>query len=134
MPLLECPLEIWPLSHAPVVYSLREAAAKLNMIRLTCPKCHRRGQYRVDRLLKKYGPDISMPDLRHELAQCPHRRDMDGGGNPGLGNAGYKAGSQFIGAHVIHLWDRQARFFYGYRIGIGRMCPDLGRTRWRRSS
>ena len=57
-------------------YSLGEAAVKLNMIRLRCPKCHRFGRYRVDRLLEKYGPDIAMPELRHELAQCPHRRDM----------------------------------------------------------
>jgi hypothetical protein len=57
-------------------YSLGEAAAKLNMVRLTCPKCHRAGQYHVDKLLERYGPDIAMPDLRHELAQCPHRRDM----------------------------------------------------------
>jgi hypothetical protein len=56
--------------------SLGEAAAKLHMIRLTCPKCHRTGQYRVDRLIEKYGPDIAMPYLRHELAQCPYRRDM----------------------------------------------------------
>jgi hypothetical protein len=27
-------------------------------------------------LLEQYRPDIAMPDLRHELAQCPHRRDM----------------------------------------------------------
>jgi hypothetical protein len=40
-------------------------------------------------------------------------------GNPGRGDAGYKTGSRFIGVHVIHLWDRRARFFYGYRIGIG---------------
>jgi hypothetical protein len=26
--------------------------------------------------------------------------------NPGRGDAGYKAGSRFIGAHAIHLWDR----------------------------
>jgi hypothetical protein len=57
-------------------YSLGEAAATLNMIRLTCPKCHRTGQYRVDKLLERYGPDIAMPDLRHELARCPHRSDM----------------------------------------------------------
>jgi hypothetical protein len=50
-------------------YSLGEAAAKLNMIRIRCGKCHRSGQYRTDRLLEKYGPDIAMPDLRHELAQ-----------------------------------------------------------------
>jgi hypothetical protein len=26
--------------------------------------------------IDRYGPDIAMPDLRHELVQCPHRRDM----------------------------------------------------------
>ena len=57
-------------------YSLGEAAAELHMLRLECPKCGRRGQYRIDRLLERYGPDIALPDLRHELAQCPHRRDM----------------------------------------------------------
>jgi hypothetical protein len=36
------------------------------------------------------------------------------------GDAGYKAGSPYIGAHVIHLWDRRLKFFYGYRVGIGR--------------
>jgi hypothetical protein len=35
------------------------------------------------------------------------------------GDAGYKAGSRYIGAHVIHLWDRRLKFFYGYRVGIG---------------
>jgi hypothetical protein len=57
-------------------YSLREAAAKLHMVRLTCAKCHRTGQYHVDKRLERYGPDIAMPDLRHELAQCAHRSDM----------------------------------------------------------
>jgi hypothetical protein len=55
---------------------LSAVAAESNMIRLACPKCHRSGQYRVDRLLEKYGPDIATPDLRHELAPCPHRHDM----------------------------------------------------------
>jgi hypothetical protein len=57
-------------------YSLGEVAAEFNMVRLRCAKCGRRGQYQVDGLLAKYGPDIAMPDLRHELAQCPHRRNM----------------------------------------------------------
>jgi hypothetical protein len=57
-------------------YSLGEAAAKLDMVRLTCHKCGRSGQYRVDKLIEQYGPDIAMPDLRHELAQCSHRHDM----------------------------------------------------------
>jgi hypothetical protein len=57
-------------------YSLGETAARQKMVRLACDKCGRRGQYRTHGLLEQYGPDIAMPDLRHELAQCPHRRDM----------------------------------------------------------
>jgi hypothetical protein len=57
-------------------YSLGETAAKLNMVRLRCDKCGRRGQYRVNKLLERFGPDIAMPDLRHELARCPHRHSM----------------------------------------------------------
>jgi hypothetical protein len=56
--------------------SLGEAAAKLNMVRLRCPKCGRQGQYQVDKLLERFGPDIAMPDLRHELAQCSDRHNM----------------------------------------------------------
>ena len=26
--------------------------------------------------LAQYGPDIAMPDLRHELARCPHSHNM----------------------------------------------------------
>jgi hypothetical protein len=43
---------------------------------LICQKCNRRWQDRVDRLLERYGADIAMPDLRHELAQRPRRRVM----------------------------------------------------------
>ena len=57
-------------------YSLSKTAANQKMVRLVCHKCGRRGQYRIDRLLEQYGPDIAIPDLRHKLAQCPHRRDM----------------------------------------------------------
>ena len=56
-------------------YWLGETAAKEKMVRLVCDKCGRRGQYRIDRLLEQYGPDIAMPDLHHELAQYLHRRD-----------------------------------------------------------
>jgi len=56
-------------------YSLGEAAAKLQMVRPTCAKCGRAGRFRIARLLEQYGPDIATPDLRHELAQCPRRRD-----------------------------------------------------------
>jgi hypothetical protein len=57
-------------------YSLAEAAAKLTMLRLTCEKCGRAGRYRIDRLIERFGPDIALPDLRHELAECPRRHNM----------------------------------------------------------
>jgi len=47
-----------------------ETAAKQKMVRLVCDKRGRRGQYRVDRLLERYGANIAMPDLPHGLAQC----------------------------------------------------------------
>jgi len=50
--------------------------AQEKIVRLVCDKCGRRGQYQIDRLLEQYGPDIAMPDLHHELAQCRCRRDM----------------------------------------------------------
>src|SRR6266536_1634998 len=37
-------------------YSLSEAAAPRNMLRLACPACGRSGQYRIDRLLEEHGP------------------------------------------------------------------------------
>jgi hypothetical protein len=57
-------------------FSLGEAAAKLSVLRLACDKCGRAGQYRINGLLDQYGPDIALPDLRHELAHCPRRHNM----------------------------------------------------------
>ena len=39
-------------------------------------RCNRFGRYRIDKLIEKYGPDITLPDLRHELAQCERRHNM----------------------------------------------------------
>lgn len=41
------------------------------VIRLVCARCGRKGQYRRETLLAKYGPDVTMPDLRHKIANCP---------------------------------------------------------------
>jgi hypothetical protein len=57
-------------------YSLAEAARIRTMLRLDCISCGRRGQYRVDRLLERFSPDIALPDLQHELTQCPRRDSM----------------------------------------------------------
>jgi hypothetical protein len=47
---------------------LREYPAE--MVRLSCAKCGRAGQYRKQSLIEHYGADIRLPDLREEIAQC----------------------------------------------------------------
>src|SRR2546430_1689041 len=47
-------------------YSLGGADRVLHMLRLRCEACGRSGQYRIDRLIERYGRDIAL----HELAQC----------------------------------------------------------------
>ena len=45
------------------------------MLRVTCPKCNRAGQYPVARLIERYGADAGLPDwkdgitalLKHQL-------------------------------------------------------------------
>ena len=52
-----------------------------DMVRLTCDRCGRTGQYRKQNLIAQFGADITSPDLRHEVAKCERRgkvRDMCG--------------------------------------------------------
>jgi len=44
-----------------------------DIIRLSCDKCGRDGQYRKQTLIEQYGADIRLPDLREEIANCRHR-------------------------------------------------------------
>ena len=41
----------------------------LDLVRISCSKCGRRGQYRRATLLDRYGADMAMPELRHERAR-----------------------------------------------------------------
>lgn len=44
-------------------------------VELACRRCDRRGRYRRETLLARYGPDQGMPDLLSEIsADCPHRQ------------------------------------------------------------
>jgi len=45
-------------------------------VRLACPKCGRRGQYHRARMVGRFGPDVAMPDVLRELAQCRDWQDM----------------------------------------------------------
>ena len=48
--------------------TLREHPAEI--VRLACDRCGRAGQYRKASLIVQFGPDINLPDLRHEIARC----------------------------------------------------------------
>jgi hypothetical protein len=45
-------------------------------VRLVCDKCGRAGRYRKQTLIKQFGADIPLPDLREEIAQCDRARAM----------------------------------------------------------
>jgi hypothetical protein len=42
----------------------------LPMVRLACDQRERKGQYRRDTLIERYGLDVTRPELRHLIAQC----------------------------------------------------------------
>ena len=41
-----------------------------DLVRLSCEKGGRSGQYRKQKLIERYGADARLPDLREEIAQC----------------------------------------------------------------
>jgi len=47
-----------------------------DIVRLSCAKCGRSGQYRKRNLIERYGADARLPDLREEIAQCERRGKM----------------------------------------------------------
>ena len=46
------------------------------MVRVSCEKCGRAGQYRRQNLIARYGAGIRLPDLREKIAQCERHRKM----------------------------------------------------------
>ncbi len=48
--------------------SLSLAEYPAAMVRLTCSKCGRSGQYRKAAQIEKYGADVPLPDLLHKVA------------------------------------------------------------------
>ena len=52
----------------------RDIAGKLDVLRIECDRCGRRGRYRVDRLVKKYGIDAKLFAWSDEVtADCPRK-------------------------------------------------------------
>jgi hypothetical protein len=55
--------------------TFRDIVGKLTVLRITCDKCGRSGQYRVDRLIVRYGIDAKLFDWSDEItADCPRKR------------------------------------------------------------
>jgi hypothetical protein len=53
----------------------RDIVGKLTVLRITCDKCGRSGQYRVERLIIRYGIDAKLFDWSDEItADCPRRQ------------------------------------------------------------
>ena len=47
--------------------TFRDIVGKLTVLRITCDKCGRSGQYRVDRLIMRYGMDAKLFDWSDEI-------------------------------------------------------------------
>ena len=49
--------------------------SKLDVLRVVCRKCDRRGQYHVARLIEEHGRDGRLVDFKEEItADCPRAR------------------------------------------------------------
>lgn len=59
--------------------TLTLAAYPADVVRLACRKCDRTGQYRKAALMKRYGANMKLPDLRIEIARCQKTDSMSDG-------------------------------------------------------
>ena len=48
--------------------TLAQIADRLDMVKVRCSKCDRRGRYRMSTLIERYGADFAGPDLRDKLS------------------------------------------------------------------
>src|SRR5215472_10278716 len=55
--------------------TFRDIVGKLAVLRITCDKCGRSGQYRVERLIIRYGIDAKLFDWSDQItADCPRKQ------------------------------------------------------------
>jgi hypothetical protein len=52
--------------------TFRDIAGKLDVLRVECDKCGRRGSYPLDRLIERYGIDANLLAFEPE-ADCPRK-------------------------------------------------------------
>jgi hypothetical protein len=54
--------------------TLGDLAGRLEMLRVSCSKCDRKGQYHVAALIERQGAGLGLPDWTDQLtADCPRR-------------------------------------------------------------
>jgi len=52
--------------------TLHDIAGKLSILRVSCTRCDRQGQYLVAKLIERYGLDKSLAEWKDEVASdCP---------------------------------------------------------------
>ena len=47
-----------------------------DLVRMSCEKCGRSGQYQKQKLIERYGADMRLPDLREEIAEASAWKDI----------------------------------------------------------
>ena len=55
--------------------TLADLQGKLDLLKIKCHRCDRRGRLSLERLIDEHGAGIGLPDLWETLAgDCPHAR------------------------------------------------------------
>jgi hypothetical protein len=62
---------------SPGTITLADIAARTDTLSIACTKCDRAGRYPLATLIKRYAPELSIPDLLRILsAGCPMRESV----------------------------------------------------------
>lgn len=58
-------------------YTFGDLVGKVATVEVDCAKCSRRGRYRLDKLIERYGAGHAMTEWRDEItADCPLRHEI----------------------------------------------------------
>jgi len=70
------PYNCWSEWDVPMTGSFQLRDYPSDMVRLSCPKCGRAGQYKKQILIERYGAYVRLPDLKDLIAKCRHREQL----------------------------------------------------------
>ena len=58
------------------IYTLGEVATHTDVVEMACDSCGRQEQYRASDLVRRFGGDVSIPELLQTLSSdCPRRQN-----------------------------------------------------------